>query len=270
MKKIPIEGGKVYGHLVILREGVPAGKDCRTVVCRCLLCGAEKTKRLRNVKNGHTKSCGCLIEKSAKERFTTHGHCKGGVTSKTFVAWSHIIQRTTNNKIKNWHRYGGRGIVVCDRWRVFENFLEDMGEKPQGKSIDRIDNNRGYCKENCRWATEAEQANNRSTNHQLTFNGVTKNISEWGLTLGIDQDTISARIRAGWSTDQALSTPVKNRPNKRLLTFEGVTKGIREWEIDKGFIRGTLRSRVVRGWSTDRAILTPIRTDSRNLDRHKK
>lgn len=112
---------------------------------------------------------------------TKHGHSKRGRWSKIYRAWADIIQRCTNSNNKQWKNYGGRGIIICDRWLYsFTNFLKDMGKPPGSEySIDRIDNNKGYYKENCQWATPKQQARNTRKNRLVTHNGKTQCISIW-------------------------------------------------------------------------------------------
>ena len=132
--------------------------------CKCD-CGNTVVVRGGNLRRGLTQSCGCLQRERASEARTTHGHTRGYKLSPTYITWQSAIERTTNPKQRFWKRYGGRGIRVCRRWRGkngFANFYADMGRKPKGMTLDRIDNDKGYCKSNCRWATQAEQVHNSS------------------------------------------------------------------------------------------------------------
>jgi len=125
---------------------------------RCLCgCGNEKDIRLASLVIGHTKSCGCLKDEKVAQRMTKHGKYK----DRIYRIWSGMVQRCTNKKSTNYKNYGGRGISVCDEWLLFDNFYKDMGDDKKGLTLDRIDNDKGYTKENCRWATYSEQADNK-------------------------------------------------------------------------------------------------------------
>ena len=153
--------------------------------------------------NGKTK---------ANKARAVHGHAGRGAWTRTYTAWYSMKQRCLNPKTVGWERYGGRGIAVCERWLVFSNFLADMGEAPSVKhSLDRIDNNRNYEPGNCRWATKAEQDNNRSSNVKVTIDGKTHNIKEWALLAGIQYPTLYRRlVIARWDPKRAISTPVRS------------------------------------------------------------
>ena len=112
--------------------------------------------------------------------------------------------RCYNKNSKCYHRYRGRGITVCERWQSFENFREDMGPRPHGMTIDRIDANRGYEPGNCRWATQKTQQNNRTTNRMITFGSRTQSLAEWAGEIGIKPGTLRNRIESGWSLEEAL------------------------------------------------------------------
>lgn len=126
------------------------------VLCRCD-CGAERLVEPRNLKSGNSRSCGCLKRDVTVTRSTRHG--KAG--TRIYMIWTEMIGRCTRPTHARYADYGGRGINVCDRWLDFANFYEDMGDRPEGRSLDRTDNDAGYSPENCRWATAAEQRRNR-------------------------------------------------------------------------------------------------------------
>lgn len=125
-----------------------------------------------------------------------------------------MIARCYNPNVEKYPDYGGRGIVVCDRWRGeggFELFLEDMGGRPVGASIERIDNDGPYSPENCRWATQMEQCNNRRSNRTLTFRGRSQTVSQWAREVGLNRGTLNERLELGWSVSDALTRPVARR-----------------------------------------------------------
>lgn len=135
---------------------------------------------------------------------------KHGMTnSMTYKTWSGMLSRCRTTSATGYENYGGRGIRVCDRWLDFNNFLEDMGEKPAGMSIDRINSNGDYEPGNCQWSTRKEQNRNQRRNVELTHEGRSQCISAWAEELGFEEATIRARLSRGWSVDMALSTPIR-------------------------------------------------------------
>lgn len=147
-------------------------------------------------------------------RFTAvHGHAKHGAKTLTYRAWEGMRKRCMNPRAKNYHRYGGRGITVCERWSSFENFLADMGIKPADGEIERKDNDGNYTPSNCCWATKKEQAQNRCTSIPLTYQGRTQTLMLWCDELGLAYMSIWYRLyRAKWSIERAFTTPIKAQP----------------------------------------------------------
>lgn len=138
----------------------------------------------------------------------------GKLESGEYKSWSGMIQRCENPKSSSWHRYGGRGIIVCPEWRrSFLQFYKDMGPRPDGTSLDRIDNDKGYSKENCRWATMAEQANNKSNNLKLTRDGKPVTTSELAHIFDVPIWVIYEWVNEGWSGEDV---PLSNNPNKNI------------------------------------------------------
>lgn len=171
-------------------------------------CGNEKVIDSYCVRKGITKSCGCYNAEVASERGTTHGLTH----TSEFHTWCAMRKRCDINKAnkEDFDLYAGRGITVCERWlNSFENFIEDMGMKPSPKhSIDRIDNNKGYYKENCRWATNKQQSRNKRDNFYITYNNEIKTLVEWCEELNLNYKTIYARLKVSkWSVEKAFTTP---------------------------------------------------------------
>lgn len=176
-------------------------------LCRCD-CGQEVVVLGYNLRNGHTKSCGCLN----KEKITKHG--LSGIPM--YHVWEQIIQRCTNPNCKEYKNYGGRGITVCERWLKFENFNKDMGKSwKSGLTIERTKNEEGYYKENCEWVTSKINSRNKRNNRLLTHNGVIQCVTAWSEETGINKSTIFWRLRAGWSTKRTLTTPVQKHKGRK-------------------------------------------------------
>ena len=134
-----------------------------------------------------------------------HGNMMGGKASKTYSSWRSILSRCNYPNAIGYHRYGGRGIVVCDRWKNFNNFLADMGERPDGTTLDRINNDGNYETGNCRWATTEEQNSNRADNHFITLDDKTLTVRQWSRFLGISVSTIMNRLHRGYTVEKVLS-----------------------------------------------------------------
>lgn len=207
MKPLDITGsrfGRLVGIEYVTSEQQPNGKYRRIWKCRCD-CGVLIDIRIDYLTSGDTQSCGCLLRDiNAAKRARSLKH------TPEYTSWVGMRQRCQNPSNHAYGKYGARGIDVCERWNTFENFLEDMGPKPtHDHSIERIDNNGGYRPDNCRWATNREQCNNRRTNARIIFNGETRTIAQWASITGIHHSTIWNRARRGWSPDKILTTPTR-------------------------------------------------------------
>jgi len=165
MRKINLAGQK-FNMLTVIKEVPKIGKDIKWL-CKCD-CGNESTVTTDHLKSGHSKSCGCYSRIATSKAKKTHGMSK----TRIYNTWSLIIDRCYNSKTPAYKWYGARGIKVCDEWLSFEKFFADMGEPPSKKhSIDRKENDKGYSKDNCYWATDLEQSRNRSSSLFIQYNG---------------------------------------------------------------------------------------------------
>lgn len=160
MKIVDITGQR-FGRLIVIAKTDKRASGCVMWKCVCN-CGNITEVRSDKLKSEHTQSCGCLQRERVIEASTTHGHRSGGKFSPTYVSWVGMKQRCNDSKKDNYKYYGGRGIIICDEWQTsFVDFLNDMGERPVGKTIDRIDPNGNYERSNCRWATMSQQYMNK-------------------------------------------------------------------------------------------------------------
>lgn len=215
--------GQRFGRLVALRiDNSQKHRLGRLWECQCD-CGGIIIVIAAKLRNGHTRSCGCLYKDSRKWAALIHGHATVKGETSEYRSWRGMIQRVFNPKNNNYPRYGGRGIKICDRWlgeHGFENFLEDMGPKPgRGFSIERRDNDGDYEPNNCYWATPKEQAANRSSRKVIEVKGIKKSQHEWGIFLRVDERLIHNRLRLGWSEERAILTPFRkiNRKRKEMV-----------------------------------------------------
>lgn len=172
-------------------------------------CGTEKAIISAAVKNATTKSCGCW-----NREFHRSGPVKHGLSrTRIYTTWLSMLSRCEDINNVGYKRHGRRGIKVCRRWHKLENFVKDMAPRPAGKTIERINNNKGYYLGNCTWATPKQQAANRrprSDRPLIMFKGATRPLCEWAAITGMKKGTINGRWARGWSPEQTLTTPVQS------------------------------------------------------------
>lgn len=198
--------GKKLGRLFVI-ETASSDRNGIKWLCKCD-CGNYTIALSRSLAKGTTTSCGCYGKEQRAKASKKHGHSgrSNADTTPTYKTWSSMKRRCKDKNHCNHASYYDKGIKVCERWEDFTNFLEDMGERPEGKTLDRIDGDKGYYKENCKWSTPKEQANNMNRNHFLEFNGEKLTISQWADKIGVKYVTLNTRIHRGWSVERALTT----------------------------------------------------------------
>lgn len=196
--------GRRFGRLVAIK---PVGKRGRNVLWECVCdCGTERSFAQADLSRGSSTSCGCYQRECATAILTKHGMHGTGA----YKSWRSMRKRCYRKNTPGFQNYGGSGVAVCDRWRnSFENFYKDMGPRPRGTTLDRIDNSRGYSRENCRWSTPQQQTLNRSTTRYIRHGGKVKCVTDWSRELGGCDSLVHARLRKGWSERAAVATPLK-------------------------------------------------------------
>ncbi len=205
--------GKIFGRLSVLAE-VPERRQ-GAVMCSCLcVCGNETVVSRGSLKCGGVTSCGCAFT----DALTTHGDSG----SYEYDTWCRLKNRCHNPNTPRFKDYGARGIEVCERWKSdYPAFLSDVGRKPEwADSLERIDNDKGYSPDNCKWATRTEQARNTRVSRTLTFRGREKTMAEWAEWTGLVRETIRDRIdKLGWNVERALTTNTRRFVTKISLSI---------------------------------------------------
>lgn len=227
--KVRLVKGQRFGLLVVEREiETMSSVDWRSrrVRYECICdCGRKVITEAYRLRGGQKKSCGCLQPKVAAEvakRRKTHG-CAGRNRPPEYMVWVRMRRRCENPDSQDYSNYGGRGIKVCGRWSSFQNFIDDMGPRPdKGYSIDRIDNDGPYSPENCRWATVKQQNRNKRSIKKIEIDGVIRGLGEWAEVSGTNLETIRSRLNRHWDPKEAVfgeirqeMTRVGNRWSKR-------------------------------------------------------
>lgn len=193
--------GRVFGRLT-----AKSYDGRQRWVCECE-CGNVKIAPAPDLKRGRIRSCGCLHREIVKSGDCRRTH--GGTGTPEYRSWTSMLRRCSDPKAVGYHRYGGRGIKVCERWQKFENFLEDMGSRPEGTTLDRYpDQDGNYEPSNCRWATYSEQAENMSTTVLITANGKCQSVSAWARELGVSSRAIHYRL-SRMTPEEAINRPFR-------------------------------------------------------------
>lgn len=203
--------GRRYGRLIISEYKGKKGYET-FFLCKCD-CGKEKIVRKNDLMSGHTKSCGCLNRERIREKCVTHGLSN----KRLYYIWKGMIHRCEDPKESGYHRYGGRGITVCDEWHDVKNFYDwaVKADYKEGLELERNDNNKGYSPGNCRWATRKEQTRNTRRNIKITYQGATKVLTDWAEHFGIPINTLQYRYYRGDRGERLFRT-VQSECNWRL------------------------------------------------------
>jgi hypothetical protein len=198
--------GNRFGKLTVLKH-TGFFKSHAVWLCRCD-CGKEQTVVGYHLRRGDTKTCGCTHPRQ------THGLSKSRLPE--YSVWRNMRQRCRNANNFDYHNYGSRGIDVCKRWEDFGDFLSDMGPRPSPKhQIDRIDNNRGYEPENCRWVVCKKNNRNRNNNRLVSYRGETRCVTEWAEIVGLSAGTLWNRLKRGWPVERALTETLNKSKSHR-------------------------------------------------------
>jgi len=210
--------GARFSRLTVIGEGEPrtqpSGQTKRRMICKCE-CGNLITVDLQSLRRGLSRSCGCLRSELVNKRMTTHGQTIGGKVSTAYKLWLGIKARVVTGTASSPESYINRGIKMHEPWidnfQTFHTWIkENLGDKPVGKTLDRIHNDGNYEPGNLRWATQREQCSNTRRNRHITYLDTTLTISQWEERLGFSRDTLRQRIfKLGWPVEKAFTTPIQ-------------------------------------------------------------
>lgn len=247
-KKLDLKSGERFGKLVVIEY---VGKNRhRKCMWRCKCdCGAEKTVLAVGLTRGTTTSCGCHQRSGLARRHGMAG-------TQVYIAWKNMRQRCLNPNHPQWEDWGGRGISFCQKWETFEGFFEDMGSPKDGETLERLDNSKGYSKDNCEWRSHLAQNNNRRSNRVIENEGKRLTITQWSREREINHSTLNQRLRRGWSEEEALSSEKSHNRKPNVVEFNGRSMTESAWARELGISQTALNARLRKGWPLEKA-LTP-------------
>ena len=258
-KKIDLTGRR-FGRLTVIEEAPQAKPGKTRWLCKCE-CGKEKIVAGRELRTGDTKSCGCLkselVAKRMSELLKTHGESR----TKLYQKWHSMIWRCTNPKDISYKHYGLRGIRVCHEWE--SNFLSFKewalrNGYSDDLEIDRIDVNKDYCPENCRWVTHTENENNKRDNRIETYNGVTDTLANLCRRFKANYANVCSRLYQGFTIEEAFEKPYR-KTRIVNLTVNGETATVKEWADRHKINSRVVCERINAGWPVEKALNTPLR-----------
>lgn len=199
---------KVLGPAPRSRSGTVAQAQC--------VCGEVRRLRMADLVEERVKSCGCQRGELVRSLKTKHGGSRRGEITPEYKAWNNMISRCENRRLREYPQYGGRGIAVCEEWRLsFAAFLAHVGRRPSDvHTLDRIDTNKNYEPGNVRWIPQDAQKRNMRKNRRIEFQGQSLCLSEWSRITGLHRQTIADRLDAGWTPERALTTPRPERSQR--------------------------------------------------------
>lgn len=254
--------GLTFGRLYVIERSGQTKSGNAKWRCACS-CGNICIVIGTSLRTGETVSCGCYGREQAIKANSTHRSSK----TRLYVVYKDMLSRCYRTKDPAYNSYGGRGITVCDEWRkdflvfkdwAYRNGYDDKADRMEC-TLDRIDNNKEYSPENCRWTSMKAQSNNRRSNHNIEIDGVIKTLQEWADIYKIDSRIVLSRIRRGWTPKDALSICVRPISKVKSYTLNSETKTFQEWAKLYSIDDSTLRYRLNKGMSFEDAVSLPPR-----------
>jgi hypothetical protein len=234
--------GKKFGRLTVVKQEGQDNFNNKCYECLCE-CGATKIISGASLRRGATQSCGCLHKERAAAYCARTKKTHGLSQTAEYTAWEGLKQRCLNPANKDYHKWGGRGITVCDEWiNSFEQFLSDMGTRPDKHTLDRRDVNGPYSKDNCRWVTHKTQQRNKRSSRYIEHDNQTLCISEWAEILDVQISAVYRGLRAGKNLAE-----IKEYYKARVLlelTYNGKTQPLKAWATELGIPLRTIRNRL--------------------------